>query len=71
MNRIAQLRLGGNAESPVKHLYVAGSHPKDKCAELLDDIVHKVNAEAFSVQGRYNVKLFQSVLFQICVSRPW
>lgn len=38
---IAQLRLGGNAESPVKHLYVAGSRPKDECAQLLDNIVHK------------------------------
>ncbi|XP_077549605.1 serine palmitoyltransferase 1-like [Haemaphysalis longicornis] len=41
LQRIPQLRLGGNAVSPVKHLYIAGDRPKQDCAQLLDEVVQK------------------------------
>lgn len=54
LQRIAPLRLGGDAESPVKHLYVAGGRPKDECAQLLDGIVHKAWEEGVALtRARY------------------
>ncbi|XP_077549603.1 serine palmitoyltransferase 1-like isoform X1 [Haemaphysalis longicornis] len=41
LQRIQQLRLGGEAVSPVKHLYIAGDRPKEDCSQLLDEVVRK------------------------------
>lgn len=38
---IPQLRVGGEAVSPVKHLYVAGDRSKEDCSKLLDEVVQQ------------------------------
>lgn len=41
LQRIPQLRLGGEAVSPIKHLYIAGDRPRKDYSQLLDEVVRK------------------------------